>query len=175
MKKLAIIKETFVTIFVLSLFGFGIFLTYSHGDYLAENPYLYDKQYYHRPNKEQLKQLLDELTSSDKSYYDESYTVKSYAGLISVERRFRENKADMILKNLKSKKFMTLKENKSYCYGEIEIRWWNFENSKKNEVNFSIDVIWDPDNECRQYLWGGLHPRALQEKVELNPFTPLQP
>ncbi|MFB2589097.1 hypothetical protein [Acinetobacter sp. c1-l78] len=133
---------------------------YSSKRIKQEDPYLLKKDNFQRPDKEKLNKLLDELTNYNHNYYKDFYINKGGIGNIYIRRSFRHDNRNQIFNNIKQKNLIILKERELYCDNEIAI---NLNSGTDNgEQYFSIAASWSYDNKCREYLLGGLHPRALQ-------------
>ena len=78
MNLLTRITQTLVTItstIVIGLYLSQFYKPRQTDPYQQANPYLYDRQYYNVPTKEELEKLLDELTDYDKNY-DHNFYIK---------------------------------------------------------------------------------------------------
>lgn len=134
--------------------------------YRQANPYLYDRQYYNVPTKEELEKLLDELTDYDKNYDHNFYIKKAKFSPGSLTRGWTQgDKIGEVKKQINKRQFMLLETNKGdiYCKGEIMVEFGMDLNIRTQKRWFVISASWSADNECRKYWWGGKNPRALRD------------
>lgn len=162
------VLSTCVIIFFI-VYGFYHYFVIApaNKEYAKNNPYLYKSLHYHRPNKEQLSKILDELTSEIvHNKYEEYYMDKGGSSSINLNRTFNTNESYYLTKKLEKIKRIRkifIRERNSHCLAEmhVSIDTWRDVDVERS----SISVGWNPSNDCRLYWWEGQNPRGLQNDI----------